>query len=150
VRDENAQVQLKASDNATGIVHVGETVVGQSGPLGQSEFGKPLFSETAHLFTVSVPAALLREPGQREMLRTVVEAEKPAHTDFHLCFTEARMRVGFQARIGLDSIIAGPPPPMALAGSRLGLSSYLGTTDEDDRTGRVGKHARLGRDTIIS
>jgi hypothetical protein len=133
--------------NTTNLL-VGQTVVGESGPLAKADFGMPLFSETAHLFTVTVPAGALPETAQRDRLRQVIEAEKPAHTDFHLCFVEAKMRVGFQARLGIDSIVAGPPEPMALSDTTLGLDSYL-APDEENKVGRVGKRARLGRDTII-
>src|SRR5262245_17906116 len=149
-RDENAEEEVRPTDHGSEIVLVGETVVGESGPLAASDFGMPLFSETAHLFTVSVPAAQLPEPIQRRALRRVVEAEKPAHTDFHLCFIEARMRVGFQARIGIDSIIAGPPPPMELNGATLGYDSYLAAEEDEGQAGRVGKRARIGRDTVIA
>lgn len=148
VRDETARLEPPPPENAAGTLLVGQTVVGDSGPLAKADFGMPLFSETAHLFTVTIPAGALPEPAQRDRLRQVIEAEKPAHTDFHLCFVDARMRVGFQARIGIDSIVAGPPAPMELTGTTLGLDSYL-APEEENKTGRVGKRARLGRDTII-
>lgn len=148
VRDETARLAPPPSESAAGTLLVGQTVVGESGPLAKADFGMPLFSETAHLFTVAVPAGALPETAQRDRLRQVIEAEKPAHTDFHLCFVEPRMRVGLQARIGIDSIVAGPPAPMDLTGTTLGLDSYL-APEEENKTGRVGKRARLGRDTII-
>jgi phage tail-like protein len=128
---------------------IGQAVVGQSGPLAGSDFGAPLFNDTAHLFTVSLPAARLPGSAKRRKLKDVIEQEKPAHTDFHLCFVDAQMRVGFQARIGVDCIIAGPPPPMNLTGVVLGLDSYLGTEESDGQGGRVGKYSRIGQDTIL-
>ena len=144
VRDDSAKFELQ--DNEQPML-VGQTVVGESGPLNKSDFGMPLFSEAAHLFTVIVPAGALPGKAQRETLQRVIEAEKPAHTDYHLCFVEPRMRVGFQARLGIDSIVASPLPPMDLSGATLGLDSYLG--EEDGQTGRVGQRARLGQDTRI-
>jgi phage tail-like protein len=130
---------------------VGQVVVGASGPLARADFGKPLFADTALLFTVLLPAARLPTLAEREELRRVVEAEKPVHTDFHLCFIDPHMRVGFQARLGIDSIVAGAPPPMSLSGAVLGRDSYLGDNDETDGTptGRVGKHAHVGHDAIV-
>jgi phage tail-like protein len=127
---------------------VGETVVGASGPLAAADFGTPLFSDTAHLFTVVVPAGQIPDSAGRERLRQVIEAEKPVHTDFHLCFVEPRMRVGLQARVGVDSIVAGPRPPLSLHGTELGVDSYLG---EDDAApaGRVGQRSHVGQDTIV-
>lgn len=148
VRDERAQIEPSEDEGSPALL-VGQTVVGQSGPLAKSDFGMPLFSEDAHLFTVSLPAALLPTAAQRELLRRVIEAEKPAYTDYHLCFVEASMRVGFQARVGIDSIVAGPPEPMAMSGSIFGQESYLGA-DDDGRAGRVGKQARVGQQTRLA
>lgn len=154
VRDEAAQLEPSPSADGAASILVGQTIVGESGPLEKDDFGMPLFSETAHLFTVTVPAGALQHPAQREMLQRVVEAEKPAHTDYHLCFVEPRMRVGFQARLGIDSIVAGPPEPLALTGSVLGVESYLGKGAESGRIGqagsRVGQSARLGQDTHVT
>lgn len=145
--DEGARL---AEGSGEGLL-VGQAVVGASGPLQRSEFGTPLFEDTAYLFSVLLPAARLPSLAQREQLRRVLEAEKPAHTDFHLCFIDASMRVGFQARVGIDSIVAGPPAPMSLSGAVLGHDSYLGDDDETDGapTGRVGKHAHVGHDAIV-
>ena len=87
---------------------------------------------------------------ERARLREVLDAEKPAHTDYHLCQVGAQMRVGFQARIGVDSLVAAAPPPMRLEGVRLGLDSVLGGADEGDPGGRVGTNARIGRDTVLA
>ena len=45
---------------------------------------------------------------------SVLESEKPAHTEYHLCVVEPRMRVGFQARLGIDTLVGGPPVPTRL------------------------------------
>lgn len=128
---------------------VGQTVVGQSQPLSSAEYGAPLYNETAHLFTVCVPARKLATPATREQLRGVIEREKPAHTDYHLCFVEARMRVGFQARIGIDSIVAGPPAPLSLEGTMLGVESFLADDETQGRIGRIGSHGHIGYDTVL-
>jgi phage tail-like protein len=143
LRDERARFELQENE---GTMLVGEALVGRSGPLNKSDFGMPLFSEAAHLFTIVVPAGALPGHAQREMLQRVIEAEKPAHTDYHLCFVEPHMRVGFQARLGVDSIVAQPRPPMELNESTLGMDSYL---EEKEPTSRVGQSARLGQDTQI-
>jgi phage tail-like protein len=149
ILDETANLDVPAQAPGCGTLLVGQTVVGESGPLQASQFGSPLFSDTAHLFTVSLPAAIVPNLTQRQELRRVIEAEKPAHTDFHLCFVEPLMRVGFQARIGVDTIIAGPSEPMSLTGTLLGLDSVLGGEPEHEQAGRLGKRARLGRDTVL-
>jgi hypothetical protein len=128
---------------------VGQVVVGQSGPQAAEDFGESLFSETAHRFTVLVPAALIPDDGSRQALVAALEAEKPAHTDYHLCFVEARLRVGLQARIGVDTIVAGPPEPMQLGETSLGLASSLGLAEGEEGISRAGQGARLGRNLVI-
>ncbi|MEZ4447691.1 MAG: hypothetical protein R3B72_51925 [Polyangiaceae bacterium] len=128
---------------------VGQITVGQAEPRPKAEFGAPLFSDTAHLFSVIVPAGAIADNAQFDLLRDVVAAEKPAHTDAHVCAIEPMMRVGFQARIGVDSIVAGPPAPMVLE-SRLGLYTTLGDDPEAPaRVGRatIGESFSLGRAT---
>ena len=143
LREERARFELQENEET---MLVGEALVGRSGPLNKSDFGMPVFSEAAHLFTILVPAGALPGEAQREMLKQVIEAEKPAHTDYHLCFVEPHMRVGFQARLGVDSIVAQPRPPMELNESTLGMDSYL---EENEPTSRLGQSARLGQDTRI-
>lgn len=148
--DEWAELEPETQDSAGGeTLMVGSTVVGESGPLAASGFGTPLFGHTAHLFTVVLPAAQVPAASQREKIKSIIEAEKPAHTDYHLCFVEPRMRVGFQARVGIDSIVAGPPEPMDMSGSLLGLESYLGAEKNEGKFGRVGKRAHIGQDTVL-
>lgn len=149
VRDEGARPKAAQPQASEDTMLVGQTVVGQSGPLAAAEFGVPLFNDSAHLFTVIVPAAQALTLAQRQAIRRIIEAEKPAHTDFHLCFVAAKMQVGFQARLGIDSIVAGPPDPMLLSETTLGLDSYLAPETEYAQLSRVGKRAHLGHDTIL-
>jgi phage tail-like protein len=136
-------------DPAAALV-VGSYVVGQSGPLEAADFVTPLVEETAHLFTVVLSPGQCVDDELRARLREVLDAEKPAHTDYHLCPVEPRMRVGFQARIGVDSLVAGPSEPMRLENVRLGLDAVLGDADAGDPAGRVGRNARIGRGTVLA
>jgi phage tail-like protein len=146
--DSAAAPATAAWTEPAGLV-VGEVVVGQSVPLAAADLGEPLFSETAYHFTVLVSATQASEPDQRQALQEIIEAEKPAHTDYHLCFIEARMRVGFQARLGIDAIIAGPPKPLALDEAILGLDTTLGEEPGETGFSRVGQRARLGRNLVV-
>lgn len=62
----------------------------------------------AHGFRVHVPAELVRTPADEAMLRRAIEAQKPAHATYRLALTEARLCIGMQSTIGLDTIIAAP------------------------------------------
>jgi phage tail-like protein len=143
VLDERADL----SSDRGAIVDVGSAVVGASGPLSASDYGAMLLAEHAHLFTVVVPAAMCGDERRRAALRQVIDAEKPAHTDYHLCFPEARLRVGFQARLGIDAIVAEGPPPLRLDETALGRDSFL--SDAPPGGGRVTARARLGQTTMI-
>jgi phage tail-like protein len=128
---------------------IGDVVVGAGGPLEAASFGEPLFAGTAHHFTVFAPA--YSSAARRQALIDLIEAEKPAHTDYHLCFVEARMRVGFQARLGIDAVVAGPPDPLVLDGAAtgLGFDTSLGAAPGQANTSRAGQDARLGRNLVI-
>ncbi len=77
-------------------------------------FGAALFDEEAHRFTVSVYAADLRRPGQRADVAAVLDRERPAHTEACLRVLAPGLRVGVQARVGIDAIVAAGPPPARL------------------------------------
>ena len=97
-----------------GGITVGSDVIGASGPEEDDAWGAVLFEEAAHRFTAVVPAA---RTGRRRSGRSssgVLDAEKPAHTAYHLCLTEPRLRVGVQAVVGVDAIVAGPGEALAL------------------------------------
>jgi phage tail-like protein len=100
--------------------HVQGAVIGTTATLGQAhlsrgnDFGAALFEDVAHRFCVHVYAAELTSASALENVRAVIEREKPAHTRYHLRIVEPCMRVGVQARIGVDSIVAAGPPAMQL------------------------------------
>ncbi len=83
----------------------------------------------AHRFTVLVPVAVDEDAaarqGRLELVRRVVDREKPAHTRFEVREFWALFRVG-QARLGLDTAIdqGGRLLPLSLGGAYLG-ESYL-------------------------
>jgi phage tail-like protein len=120
---------------------VGSAVVGESGPLDVTELGAPLFAEAAYRFYVFVPAYQVADTKLLTELRRVLDLEKPAHTDYHLCVVEPDMRVGFQAQLGIDTIIGGEPPPPRLDRLRLGSQTWLPSAG---RIGRVGANASIG------
>jgi phage tail-like protein len=88
-------------------------------------YGAALFEDVAHEICVQVYAADLQDPGDQDTLRSLVEAEKPAHLGYHLCLVEAKARAGFQARVGVDAIVAPPPGDLVLDANGLGTDSVL-------------------------
>jgi hypothetical protein len=83
-----------------------------------------------------------------ERVAQVVEREKPAHTTYHLCSIGAAMRVGFQARLGIDTIVAGATPDLVTdSGQRLGVETALAQRASGPSLGQ-GMH--LGRQTKLA
>jgi phage tail-like protein len=128
-------------------------VVGSSADLDQShliadeDFGLPLFSDVAYQFSVEVYRSQVIAPGAIARVQAIVDQEKPAHTAYEICVIDPLFRVGFQSRVGIDTVVSGPPRSLALgtgqklgsdaalagpppsllgAGSRLGISTRLG------------------------
>jgi phage tail-like protein len=71
-------------------------------------FGAALFGDVAYRFCVEINAGELMSPGALDIVRAVIEREKPAHTVCQLCIIAPRMRVGRQCRVGIDTVVAGP------------------------------------------
>ena len=127
---------------------VGDSVVGETGPEDPATFGAAVFESTAHRFAAVLPPVAGLDDGMRELVMRVLETEKPAHTAFHLCFTEPRMRVGVQARVGVDSVLAAGPEGNALDDDAiLGIDTRLAPPAEV--VGAVGSHAQLGIETVV-
>jgi hypothetical protein len=109
-------------------------VVGTSATLGQShltrgdDLGAVLFEDVAHQFCVQVYCAELTRPGALADVQAVLERERPAHTTYHLCVIEPCMRVGVQARVGIDAIVA-QGPPVAQTGMILGLGTLAAAAE---------------------
>jgi phage tail-like protein len=128
-------------------------VIGTTAILDQSlliedqDFGAPLFSDVAYRFAVLVQRSALACPASLDHLRSVIEREMPAHTSYHLCVVDPLMRVGYQCRVGLDAIVAGPPPAMRLGESfTLGADAVLG----GPAPALLGQGTRLGFSARIS
>jgi len=139
---------MLASAEAQGAVLGTTAILDQSHLISQEEYGAPLFEDIAHQFSVQVYRSQLANPNALAALHEVIEQEKPAHTAYHLCIIDARFRVGYQARLGIDTVVAGGPP----SASRLGDAA----TDNTDLVlaghppGNVGARGRVGRDTHLS
>jgi phage tail-like protein len=124
---------------------VGTTAVADGSYLvPQDEYATPLFEDVAHQFTVRVYRGASYSEDAVATARAVLDDERPAHTTYDICVVEPAMRVGVQARRGIDAIVAGDPEPtllddagagLVLAGSpagRLGVGTRIGLTHLGD------------------
>jgi phage tail-like protein len=132
---------------AQGAVVGTTAVLDASRLITQEEFGVPLFEDVAHQFTVQLYRGQSYSNKKRDDVRAILDREKPAHTTYHLCVIEPRMRVGVQARIGIDAIVAGPPSPTPLGQplQAVGEALVLG----GDPPGRIGESSRIGLTTRL-
>ena len=141
-----------AAASADGAVLGATARVDRSHLIAAEERGAPLFDDAAHRFVVRVYAAELGGGGDGlARLRELIDREKPAHTTYHLCPIGPRMRVGAQARVGIDTVVGGPPRPEPLGGAaRLGEGTVLGETREASRAASVvGAGARVGVGSMV-
>jgi phage tail-like protein len=122
-------------------------VVGRTASLDRSrlitgeEFGAPLFDELTDQVRISVHRGQLPSEAKLSLVRAVIEREKPAHVICQLSVIEPQFRVGFQARIGVDTVVAGQTDPSGLGpGFILGVASVL----SGEPPKRMGRSARLG------
>jgi hypothetical protein len=102
------------SAEAQGAVLGSTATLDQSHLIGGDQFGLPLFEDVAHQFTVSIISGQLACEQTLDKVRGILDREKPAHTVYELCLIRPRMRVGWQSRVGVDAIVAGPPQPSRL------------------------------------
>jgi phage tail-like protein len=114
----------------------------------------------AHRFRVFVPSAWVQTAAAERMVRRAVDSEKPAHTAYDLCLVEARMRVGVQATLGLDTIVGALPvaalacrhettaPPSREPRHRLGYDLVLAGRPRPSVGLRT--RGRVGIDTILT
>jgi phage tail-like protein len=127
-------------------------VVGTTATLDRShlitddEFGAPLFDDLAHRFSLHLYRGALFSQGTLEMVRAIVEREKPAHTDYHLCVIEPNLRVGFQSRIGIDTIVAGAIQPTHLEEP---ITVAGGLVLAGEPAGRIGQRSSVGQSTRL-
>jgi phage tail-like protein len=87
------------------------------------------FHVHAHKFTVFVPAGTARTPEKRRAVEQLVAWGSPAHTVGHVEYVEPRMRIGIQASIGFDTVVARLPAGVTLGDTTLGPASVLTGSD---------------------
>ncbi len=137
---------MLAAEHPQGAVVGSTAVLNRSHLITDTDFGEPLFSEVAHQFSVLVYRSQLGCDQTLTRLRDVIEQEKPAHTSYHLCVVEPRLRVGFQARVGIDTVVGGPPASLRIGDEvRLGQQSTLGGS----LPAKLGELSQVGVSTRV-
>jgi phage tail-like protein len=124
-----------ASDEPQGAVVGTTATLDRSQLIADDAFGAPLFEAVAHRFTVQIYPGDVRRADTLDRVRAIVEREKPAHTDYELCVVEPGIRVGYHARLGVDTLLGGETAPRRLGAGGLVLGG--------------SPPRRLGRDTHV-
>lgn len=124
-----------ASGSASGAVLDSTATLDASHLTRGERFGATLFEDVAHRFCVDVYCADLRTPRLLDEVRAVIDREKPAHTVYAVRTIDARLRVGLQARVGVDAIVADGPA-LATIGTVL-RGDPLGHTQTDCKNART-------------
>jgi phage tail-like protein len=111
-------------------------VLGTTATVDQSHIttgealGAALYNDVAHRFCVGVYCSELTAADTLAKVRQVLDREKPAHTTYDLCVIEPSMRVGLQARVGIDAIVGRAGTPAAEIGLPLGSGVLAAKADE--------------------
>jgi len=114
--------------------------------IASDEFAAPLFDEVAHQIQVLMYPSVSGDHRTVERVREIIEREKPAHVTYHLCIAKPELRVGIQARLGVDAILSSERSPTRLAqpdgsGGALVLAG--------SPPGRIGPRSQVGVTTRL-
>lgn len=118
-----------ASVASQAVLGVGYRVggkIGEDAPGVIADGTPPDFDDFAHRFTVTVVARLT--DAQLSCVRRLIEAHKPAHTDFTLCTAETGLRAGVGSAVGISAVIgaSGGFEPAIAGDAALGAGFILG------------------------
>ena len=148
-REQNSRLgwtTMLAPAQPQGAVVGTSAVLDQSHLITDGDFGAPLFTDVAYQFCVMVYRSQVMGPESIANLRRIIEQEKPAHAAYELCIIDPLFRVGFQSRVGIDSVVAGAPRSLALGSDRsLGVDSALAGPPPSS----LGPENRLGISTRL-
>jgi phage tail-like protein len=101
------------------------------------------FHVTAWKFSLFLPARYGRQAAERASIARLVDAFRPAHAAPRIVYVAPRMRIGIQAAIGFDTVIARyPEATTALGAMELGRGSITPVPPRD-------APRRLGRDAAL-
>ncbi|MBK1699377.1 phage tail protein [Thiococcus pfennigii] len=123
----NTQLAPAPPDGAV----LGRTAIPNGSNLSPPDrVGAPLHEDWAHCFRLGLYAAESLSEDDLARIRRLIDRERLAHMSYSLCVILPLMRVGVQARIGVDAVVAARPRVSQLDTSHsLGGCSRLRSTD---------------------
>jgi hypothetical protein len=130
-----------ASAEPQGAV-VGTTATLDSSQLiAHDEFATPLFDAVAYRFTVWLYPRELACPGKLDEVKAIIAREVPAHIVSDVCVITPGIRIGYQARLGIDTLIGGGPQVGRLGETALVLGGQP--------RAQLGVHSAVGVSTHL-
>jgi phage tail-like protein len=84
--------------------------------ITDDRFGEPLFEGSAWQFLIQVYRHEVGTDARLQLVKEIIERERPAHAMYRLELIDPTMQVGAQARVGIDAIISGAAEPAPLGG----------------------------------
>ena len=98
------------------------------------------------------PARVRASAEERKGLENLLRTESPAHTLHDIRYVEPRFRVGVQAMLGYDAVVARSPQGVRLGDDRLRHGTVLGPSNRTRRGPSlvVGGTARVGTTTRLT
>lgn len=123
-------------------------VVGSSTVADEWDLHGPGFADYAHRFIIFLYPVHLRDEITQRTVQTILDSEKPSHTQYFCCAIEPMMRVGEQSMVGLDTIIAKDPDKLVVGTSfTIGEDSIINRKNAG--TGFItGKGSNIGTNVI--
>ncbi len=152
-RPDAAKAWAGGTDSALGfntVLPAGEpqgAVVGTTATLDRSQltasdqYGQPLFEAAAYWFTVSLYPGEVDCPGKLDRVIAIIDREKPAHTMYEVCVVQPGLRIGYQSRLGVDTLVGGARAPTRLGEGGLVLAGQP--------RGQLGLRSQVGVDTHL-
>ena len=123
-------------------------VIGSSTVADEWELHRPEFADYAHRFIIFLYPVHLRDGITQRTVQTILDREKPAHTQYFCCAIKPMMRVGAQSMVGLDTIIAKDPDELVV-GRSFTISEDSIINRKNAGTGFIaGKRSNIGANVI--
>jgi hypothetical protein len=129
-----------ASSEPQGAVVGTTATLDRSHLIAQEDYGTTLFDDVAYRFTVLVYPGEVRCEGKLAQVQAILDREKPAHTIGEVCVIAPGIRLGYQARLGIDTLLGGGATPaplgqgaIVLGGqprAKIGIRSQVGVSTQ--------------------
>jgi hypothetical protein len=142
---------MLAGAEPQGAVLGSTATVDRSHLIENAEYGMPMFDAVAHRFTVRLYQGANYSAERVAAVEALLERERPAHTEHHICRVDPGIAIGIGVRLGIDTVIGGDPPPARLDEQAVLGDGFLLSGTPPGRIGQpggIGVTTRLGSASV--